>query len=167
MRILTHEHTPDLPAVAVSAQLVASRSALLVGVRVHFIARAPSATSACEQLPEDLQAMSEARAMAEGSVPLMTALVKAVARPIGWNEATAFPTRSGPVWRSHHREGLDRREQAVPARARQGDRSALGSRQASSGRHNCHGAPTIMTKRYQTSVVVDLDADVVSNRKNT
>lgn len=90
MGILTHDEILRLHAAIISAQLVASRSALLVGVDGRFVAGLPRAATPGDEILSDLGAMNEAGALADGSVPLAIWLKNAAARSGSRREEAIF-----------------------------------------------------------------------------
>jgi len=90
MGILDHDEILKLHRAVISAQIVASRSTLLVGIDDHVVAGLPYAANPSDQILEDLHAMNETGALADGSVPLATWLQNAVARAGAKKEGAVF-----------------------------------------------------------------------------
>lgn len=76
MALLSDEELRALHHAALDARL--GRDTLLEGINPFFAAGIPSARSPSEQIFVDLQRMSRARALTDGSVPLLTWLYNAV-----------------------------------------------------------------------------------------
>ena len=90
MGILTHDEILELRAAIVSAQLVASRDALLVGIDLGIVAGLPTAANPSDHLLSNLGALNEAKALADGTVPLVAWLRNAVAKAGGKKEGAVF-----------------------------------------------------------------------------
>jgi len=95
MTILSHDEILILHAAIVSAQLVPSRSALLVGVDGQLVAGLPTAPTPSDQILQDLDALNKTQSLADGSVPLVRWLKNAVARAAGKNDAKVFQDALG------------------------------------------------------------------------
>ncbi|MDC0747908.1 phosphorylase family protein [Polyangium mundeleinium] len=90
MAILSHDDILNLHAAVITAQMVTSRAALLVGIDGHFVAGLPIATTPGDQILTDLDGMNGTGVLADGSVPLAIWLKNAVARAGDRQEATVF-----------------------------------------------------------------------------
>lgn len=90
MAILSHHTILELHAAIISAQLVASRSALLAGLDPRFVAGLPIAPTLSDQILADLDSMNQTGTLADGSVPLATCLQNAMARAAGKPEEAVF-----------------------------------------------------------------------------
>lgn len=90
MGILRHDEVLKLHAAIVSAQLVGSRSALLTGIDANFVAGLPHSANPSDQILEDLSAMNDTGALADGTVPLAIWLQNALARAGAKKEAAVF-----------------------------------------------------------------------------
>lgn len=97
MGLLHHDDILKLHAAVISAQLVSSRSALLVGIDGHFVAGLSDAGNRADQILQDLNAMNETGELADGSMPLATWLANAVGRTRGRREEAVFSEARGRV----------------------------------------------------------------------
>lgn len=115
MGILTHDEILKLHAAIVSAQLVASRSALLAGIDAHFVAGLPHGATPSDEILEHLNAMNEAGTLADGSMPLAIWLANAIARAGGKKEAAILRrAREQCETSSHGARSAARKSSPVP-----------------------------------------------------
>lgn len=89
---LNHDEILKVHAAVVSAQLVGSRDALLVGIDGRLVAGLPSAATPSDQILRDLDTLNSASVLADGSMPLATWLANAVAQ--------AGPRKEGAIFRA-------------------------------------------------------------------
>lgn len=90
MSLLNHADILELHRAVVLMGLVSSRTALLAGVELGFVAGLPHATTPSEQILQDLAALSSVGALSDGSMPLAVWLANASALAGMRNEAAIF-----------------------------------------------------------------------------
>src|SRR4051812_15727946 len=87
---LSHDEILNVHAAIVSAHLVESRSALLVGIEPSVVAGLPSAANLGDQILRDIDALNAAGALADGAVPIATWLANAEHQAGVRKEAAVF-----------------------------------------------------------------------------
>jgi hypothetical protein len=79
MSVLTEKIILEVYKAAVAMHLADSRAVLLTGIRSDFVATLPSATNPAAQTLSDLRMLNEIESLDDGTVPLLTWLLNALA----------------------------------------------------------------------------------------